>query len=162
MKVGDKVKYCKTWLASTQIKRAKWRGTVSALYQEKDVPSDTFIYVRWEGDTEDRLINKHNLTLIKDKATMKKPAPKPEVVIPDLKPLTLSQIAKLIMRDWGVVNYAAKPYLMAMNDLRTVDDKFGTDSGSSIVRYFLANAASYRGEIARAVKKELRLRLEKA
>jgi hypothetical protein len=92
---------------------------------------------------------------------MKKPSLKTEAVIPDLKALTISQIAKLIMKDWGVVNYAAKPYLQAMNELKTVNDKYGHDSGASIVRYFLSNAASYRGDLARAVKKELRLRLEK-
>lgn len=91
---------------------------------------------------------------------MKKPSPKTEVTIPDLKPLTISQIAKLIIKDWPVVNYAAKPYLMAMNSLRTLDDKYGLDRGASVVRYFLSNASSYRGEMARAIKKELNLRLK--
>jgi hypothetical protein len=161
MKVGDKVKYSQNWLSSTLIKRAKWRGVISALHQDKDVPDSSFIYVHWEGDTEQRLVNKHNLTVIKDKDTVKKPTVKTDTVIPDLKTLSISGIAKLIMKDWGVVNYAAKPYLQAMNELKTVNDKYGYDSGASIVRYFLSNAASYRGDLARAVKKELRLRLEK-
>jgi hypothetical protein len=164
MQVGDKVKYSQTWLSSTQIKRAKWRGTVAALYMDKDAPSDTFVYVRWEGDTEDRLVNRHNLTKLKSKKEdiMKKAEvmTKPEVIIPNLKPLTLSQIAKLIMRDWGAVNYAAKPYLQAMNELKDVNDKFGYDSGASVVRYFLSNASSYRGDLARAIKTELRLRVK--
>jgi hypothetical protein len=91
---------------------------------------------------------------------MKKPTVKQEVTIPDLKTLTISQIAKLIIKDWGVVNYAAKPYLQAMNELKTVNDKYGYDSGASIVRYFLSNAGSYRGEMARAIKKELNFRLK--
>lgn len=164
MKAGDKVKYSQNWLSSTQIKRAKWRGTIMSIYQDKDVPSDTFVYVQWEGDTEQRLVNKHNLTVIKDKdkTAMRKPAPKSEVTIPDLKPMTISQLAKLIIKDWGVVNYAAKPYLMAMNELTDINSAYGLDTGASIVRYFLSNASSYRGPIARAVKIELRRRLEKA
>jgi hypothetical protein len=160
MRVGDKVKYSQNWLSSTLIKRAKWRGVISALHQDKDVPDSSFIYVHWEGDTEQRLVNKHNLTVIKDKGTVKKPTVKTDTVIPDLKTLSISGIAKLIMKDWGVVNYAAKPYLMAMNSLRTLDDNYGLDTGSSVVRYFLANASSYRGEMARAIKKELNFRLK--
>jgi hypothetical protein len=91
---------------------------------------------------------------------MKKPSPKTEAAIPDLKPLTIGQIAKLIIKDWPVVNYAAKPYLIAMNSLRTLDDNYGLDSGASVVRYFLSNAGSYRGEMSRAIKKELNLRLK--
>jgi hypothetical protein len=33
---------------------------------------------------------------------------------------------------------------------------YGNDSGESIVRYFLCNAASYRGEKAKAFKAELK------
>lgn len=83
-----------------------------------------------------------------------------EVTIPDLTAMSLSKIAKLVMKDWGVVNYAAKPYLMAMNELNSVQDKYGYDSGASIVRYFLSNASSYRGELARAIKAELRNRVK--
>jgi hypothetical protein len=159
--IGTKVKYSKVWLDSTQIKRTKWRGTIAAHYNGEGVSDTSFVYVRWEGDTEDRLINVHNLTIIKDKeAAVKKPTPKPEVAIPDLKTLTISGIAKLIIKDWKIVNYAAKPYLMAMNELKTINDKVGFDNGASIVRYFLSNASSYRGDVARAVKIELRKRLE--
>jgi hypothetical protein len=91
---------------------------------------------------------------------MKKPTPKPEVAIPDLTTMSISQIAKLIMKDWGVVGYAAKPYLMAMNELNTVNDNYGLDTGSSVVRYFLSNASSYRGPLARAIKTELRNRIK--
>lgn len=93
---------------------------------------------------------------------MKKPKQKitTPVIIPDLKPLTLSQIAKLIVKDWGVPNYAAKPYLQAMANLSTVNDKYGLESGTSVVRYFLSNAASYRGELAKAIKAELRERVK--
>ena len=83
--------------------------------------------------------------------------PKP---VPDFKTMTIAQIAKVIVKDWKNINYAAKPYLQAMNELRTIDDTFGMDSGASIVRYFLSNAGAYRGVTAKAVKTELRTRLK--
>lgn len=70
---------------------------------------------------------------------------------------SLSDIAAEIRKDWGPkVNYAAKPYLDAMFQLNTVEDDYGFDQGASIVRYFLANAGTYRGDTARRVKAELK------
>lgn len=72
---------------------------------------------------------------------------------------SLSMIAEEIVRDWSAqgkgVNYAAMPYLSAMAELDSVDSKYYEDSAASIVRYFLANATSWRGETARRVKAEL-------
>lgn len=71
-------------------------------------------------------------------------------------PNNLSQIALLIRKDWRKVNYAAEPYLSAMSRLNTIEDHDWNDSGKSIVNYFLINAASWKGEVARAVKAKLR------
>lgn len=71
-------------------------------------------------------------------------------------PRALNVIAKEIYADWGKVDYAAQPYLDAMVVLRSVDEPYGYDSGRSVVRYFLANARSWRGETARRVKAELK------
>jgi hypothetical protein len=76
-----------------------------------------------------------------------------------LKNLELYQIADIIRTDWKNINYAAKPYLQAMSGLCHVDDSYGFDSGRSIVTRFLANASTWRGVIARAIKKELKSRL---
>jgi hypothetical protein len=68
----------------------------------------------------------------------------------------LHTIAKEISEDWGAkVNYGAKPYLMAMRSLGSIEENYHYDDGSSIVRYFLANATSWRGDVARRVKLEL-------
>jgi len=68
----------------------------------------------------------------------------------------LSVIANEIRKDWGSkVNYGAKPYLNAMSTLNSIDDNYIMDSGRSIVRYFLSNARSWRGETAKRVKGEL-------
>ena len=47
-----------------------------------------------------------------------------------------------------------------MSCLETVDDNYGADSGVSVVAYFLSNATTYRGEIAKAIKKELNKRIK--
>lgn len=69
---------------------------------------------------------------------------------------TLNNIAYDVYRNWPKVNYAAAPYLDAMRGLRTLEDMYGYDSAASIVRYFLSNATTWRGEDARRVKKELK------
>ena len=74
----------------------------------------------------------------------------------DTDTIDLNKIAARIRADWFNVNYAARPYLDAMFSLHSLNDTYGVDSGSTIVSYFLANAGSWRGEIARQVKKELR------
>lgn len=68
----------------------------------------------------------------------------------------LNVIAEEIQSDWKKVNYAAVPYLEALSSLHSTTDQYGYDSADSIVRYFLANAGSWRGETARRVKAELK------
>jgi len=67
------------------------------------------------------------------------------------------EIAKDIRKAWGPkVNYAAKPYLDAMRELSSINDKYMYDTGKSIVLYFLSNASTFRGEEAKALKAELK------
>ena len=65
-------------------------------------------------------------------------------------------IAADIKADWQKVNYAAVPYLDAMQQLNSIEDNFILDSARSIVRYFLSNATTWRGEKAREIKAELK------
>ena len=67
----------------------------------------------------------------------------------------LSEIASEIRKDWSKVYFGAVPYLDAMSTLNSINDDYYMDSGKSVVRYFLANATTWRGETARNVKKEL-------
>ena len=68
----------------------------------------------------------------------------------------LCVIAQEIKKDWGTkVNYGAVPYLNAMTQLYSIDDMYYDDTADSVVRYFLSNARSWRGEVAKRVKKEL-------
>lgn len=68
----------------------------------------------------------------------------------------LYAIAAEIRSDWKNVNYAAEPYLEAMDSLSAVEDRFFQDNAADIVRYFLANAGSWRGDTARRIKAELK------
>ena len=79
----------------------------------------------------------------------------------DYSKMSLAEIARVVYKDWGAkVNFAAKPYLEAMATLESIDQMYFCDSGSSIVAYFLSNATSWRGEVAREVKKELKKRIK--
>lgn len=68
----------------------------------------------------------------------------------------LYEIAREIRKYWENVHYSAHPYLTAFASLDSVNDYYGQDSGQSIVRYFLTNAAGFKGEDARRIKAELK------
>jgi len=68
----------------------------------------------------------------------------------------LYAIASEIKRNWEKVYFGAVPYLDAMQGLESVNESFGYDSGRGIVRYFLANASSWKGETAKRIKAELK------
>ncbi len=73
--------------------------------------------------------------------------------IKQLRPI--SAIAKEIKWNWRNVYFGAVPYLDAMMSLDSIDEMYGMDSAKSVVLYFLANASTWRGDIARRIKKEL-------
>ena len=68
----------------------------------------------------------------------------------------LRDIAKEIKQDWKNVSVYARPYLDAMEGLSTVNENYIAEDGRTIVLYFLANAGSWRGEVAKRVKQELK------
>ena len=72
---------------------------------------------------------------------------------------SLETIAREIRVDWKKPYFGAVPYLDAMRSLGCVDDNFGYDDGRSIVLYFLSNAATWRGPVAKAIKLELKAML---
>lgn len=83
----------------------------------------------------------------------------------DQEPRSLRAIAGEIERTWvrkdgtSSMYFGAVPYVHAMRGLDKITDRYGCDSADDIVRYFLANANTYRGETARRVKAELRAML---
>lgn len=68
----------------------------------------------------------------------------------------LYEIAREIRKDWKIPYFGAVPYLDALASLSLVTDKYYADDAKSIVLYFLANAQTWKGEVARRVKKELK------
>lgn len=68
----------------------------------------------------------------------------------------LSKIAAEITGDWTALHGAAQPYMDAMSELRNATDRYGLETGSDIIQGFLNNAQTWRGEVARRVKLELR------
>lgn len=67
------------------------------------------------------------------------------------------EIAREIERTWcEKISIHARPYLDAMHELTSINDNYYFDSAESIVRYFLANASTWRGEDARRIKAELK------
>jgi hypothetical protein len=68
----------------------------------------------------------------------------------------LSVIARDIRATWPKVYFGAVPYLQAMAQLGSINDKYYEDSARSVVNYFLANAGTWRGEDARRIKAELK------
>lgn len=68
----------------------------------------------------------------------------------------LYEIAADIRRTWPKPYFGAVPYIQAMGGLSDITDKYGEDKAEWIVRYFLSNAATWRGEDARRIKAELK------
>ena len=75
---------------------------------------------------------------------------------------SLHEIAREIRTDWRTIYFGAVPYLQAMADLDKMTDKYWADPASAVVRYFLANAGTWRGETARRIKAELNSMLKDA
>jgi hypothetical protein len=77
----------------------------------------------------------------------------------------LNEIAREIKAIWSTqgkgVNYAAEPYLNAMLELNSIDDRYYAEDARTQVRYFISNAASFQGEDAKRLKAELRSMLDK-
>lgn len=65
-------------------------------------------------------------------------------------------IAQDIRANWHNVYFGAVPYLRAMRQLDAVTDTYGQDDADDIIRYFLSNAKTWRGPVAREIKAELR------
>ena len=72
---------------------------------------------------------------------------------------SLRSIARDIRIHWAKPYFGALPYLQALAALDTLDDSYGLDDARGIVRYFLANAGTWRGEDARRIKAELKTML---
>jgi hypothetical protein len=71
------------------------------------------------------------------------------------RPRPIFDIAAEIRSDWKKPYYGAVPYLEAMGTIDEIGEVYYEDTAKSVVLYFLANATTWKGEVARRVKKEL-------
>ena len=76
----------------------------------------------------------------------------------DLSQLNLGQLAAICKADWKKPNFAAVPYLNALSQLHSVTDRFYAEDAHGIVLYFISNAGTWRGPLAKSVKAELKKR----
>jgi hypothetical protein len=70
--------------------------------------------------------------------------------------------ALLAKVDWKSPYFGAVPYLDAMLTMSTLNAAYGLDSAQSICLYFLANASTWRGPVARLAKAKLTALLDAA
>ncbi len=70
-------------------------------------------------------------------------------------PRPIHEIAHEIAMNWPKPYLGAVPCLEAMRSLNSLSDNYYEDSAESIVRYFLSNATTWKGETARRIKAEL-------
>ena len=68
----------------------------------------------------------------------------------------MESIAKGKRKYWRNAFPYAAPYADAMLSLTDITDNYGWDSGREIVCRFLSNASTWRGEVAKRIKAELK------
>ena len=66
------------------------------------------------------------------------------------------EIAAEISKDWRKPYFGAVPYLQAMHCLVDHTSKYGVEDYRGIIRYFLYNAGTWKGDTAKRIKAELR------
>lgn len=67
----------------------------------------------------------------------------------------IHEIAKLAFDDWRPMSRDARPYASAMMACARVTDTYGCETAHDMVAYFLANAAGWKGDVAREAKRYL-------
>jgi hypothetical protein len=78
-----------------------------------------------------------------------------------MKDRSLNEIAAEIKQDWGKrINKHTVPYVEALSKLNNVNEMYGANTGLDAVAYFLVNAQTWRGEVARRIKAELKFLLK--
>lgn len=72
-------------------------------------------------------------------------------------PRPLYEIGAEIKRDWGRrMNGAAAPYVDGLCEVNGPTDRWALETGADAIQGFLNNAQTWRGEVARRVKAELK------
>ncbi len=83
----------------------------------------------------------------------------------DYSKMSISELAYAIKKNWRATSkngiyFGAVPYLDAMTCVNTLEDRYLFEDGRTQVIYFLSNASTWKGEVAKAIKAELNKRLK--
>jgi hypothetical protein len=68
----------------------------------------------------------------------------------------LHEIAEESVLSWPEPYFDAVPCIHATRRIEKITDGYGMDDGEGLVRYFLVNARTWRAEVAKRVKAELK------
>lgn len=72
---------------------------------------------------------------------------------------TIRELMQIVKSDWQRPYFGAVPYIEALLQCETMDSRYLFETARDLVPYFLCNANTWRGEIAKEVKAELKQRL---
>lgn len=78
----------------------------------------------------------------------------------DIQTCTISVLFRMVRKDWKNTYFGAVPYIDALLCCQSLDSMYGVETARDLIPYFLANANTWRGDVARMIKKELKRRLE--
>jgi hypothetical protein len=78
-----------------------------------------------------------------------------------LSKMSIKEIAKFIIDDWGKTSKVPRHYLEPMLEIETLDEMYYADTAYSVVAYFVSSASGWKGFNARVTKKYLKELLEK-
>jgi hypothetical protein len=78
--------------------------------------------------------------------------------IDNLSSMPWRQLISLIRKDWKNVYFGAEPYLQALESMSSERSNYMFESGQVMILYFLSNASTWKGPVAKAVKAELKRR----
>jgi hypothetical protein len=68
----------------------------------------------------------------------------------------LYEICQEIRKDWRTMPEHARAHFRAIEHANSIDEMYGCDSVKSEILYFLGNAQTWKGEVARRIKIELK------
>lgn len=149
----------------------RWKGklnreTYSALEKwvlecNTHIKPGTEPYVIVRGQSLTTFIENYQPTKkVKTKPEKETPSPvELEELEKNLPLMELCSIARKIRQDWKKPYFGAVPYINALATMRSMESSYGFENADSIVCYFLANASTWKGPVARLVKSELNRRL---
>lgn len=73
---------------------------------------------------------------------------------------TPREIFAEVRQDWKKPYFGAKPYMEALGQLENWNSRYYAEDARGLGLYFLANAGTWRGEVARRVKAEIKAACE--